>query len=196
MRFIKFLISLGGMAFAISVTEYWADAKNMLNEIHPNLTPILLAVIVSIAVVAYVIGVKKDNSDKREFCKKIHDELMDTLNSLNGMLGRETKEVIIDNKKIHYKHVYLNYLVFDTSINSGEFNLIKSNLQQSIQDIYGKIKIHDEFVRKIVNIELDPEQILVVPDDYYIILNKHEKEMLQEIPVILTKLICTSRRWL
>ncbi|KAG2478955.1 MAG: hypothetical protein NPMRTH1_180002 [Nitrosopumilales archaeon] len=127
----------------------------------------------------------KDKNNDKEIYKKIHTELKDGIESLNGTLDRKTIQYEIEGKKVVYKHIYMNHNVYDGLVNSGDFNQINHELQQPLQDIYGKINIHDDFVKKIVELEDNSS-----PDEYVLILNKYEKELLNEIPPIMEKLKC------
>jgi len=125
----------------------------------------------------------ENDENTKDFYKKIHTELKDGLESLNGTLDRKTRQHEIEEKKIVYKHIYMNHNVYDGLVNSGDFNQINHELQQPLQDIYGKINIHDDFVKKIVELEDNSS-----PDEYVLILNKYEKELLKEIPPTMEKL--------
>lgn len=125
-----------------------------------------------------------DKQNRKEIYKKINEELKDSLDSLNGTLDRITNQYEINGKQVSYKHIYMNYKVFEGFVNSGDFNHIDHQLQQPIQDIYGKITIHNEYVKKIVELKNDPTR----EDEYVLILNENEKELLREIPIIMEKL--------
>lgn len=126
----------------------------------------------------------KNKDNDKELLKKLHEELKDGLDSLNGTLDRITKQFEINGKKVNYKHIYMNYKVFEGLVNSGDFNHIDHKLQQPVQDIYGKINIHNEYVKKIVELESDSAK----EDEYVLILNGCERELLNDIPHLMEKL--------
>lgn len=187
MRYTGLLIAIAGVAFWLAVPEYWEDAKILLNEIHANLTDFILIGLMIAGGLVLVYDYRKSNSEKSDISKKtyqkIHTELKDSLDSLDGTLDRQTIRYEINDKNVNYKHIYMNHKVFDGLVNSGDFNQISHKLQQPLQDIYGKIDIHDEYVKKIVELENDSHE-----EEYVLILNKREKELLKDIPPIMVKL--------
>ncbi|MCE9653408.1 MAG: hypothetical protein K8Q89_10215 [Nitrosarchaeum sp.] len=183
MRFTGFFIALGGVAFWIAIPEYWEGFKKMLNEIHPAIIPIGLVSVMIIGAIVFVYDYrtrKNGSVSNKEVCKKIHGELKDGIESLDGHLDRKTQEHEINGKKVHYKHIYMNHRVYDGYVNSGNFNEIHHTLQQPIQDVYHKITIHDQLVQKIV----DNDYV----DDDVITLNQIEIEMIKEIPSVMESL--------
>ena len=176
-------MTLGGVAFWIAVPEYWEEFKNMLNGIDPNIIPLGLLSLIIIAGVVFVYDyrTRKDGTiDHKEICQNIHTELKDGIESLDGTLPRKTRQHEINGKKIIYKHIYMNHNTFDGYVNSGEFNIINRELQQPIQDIYKKIEIHDEYVKKCKSDPIDNNDVLT--------LNQYEKELLKEIPLVMEDL--------
>ena len=138
-------------------------------------------IITPIGILVYS-NLKKSNNDmQKAIYQKIHEELKDGIESLNGTLDRMTLQHEINGKKINYKHIYMNRKVFDGYINSGEFNTINYKFQQPIQDIYGKIEIHDNLVKKI---ETNGYSL----NTDILNLNKIEKELINEVPLIMEKL--------
>ncbi|MGI0086459.1 MAG: hypothetical protein ACREBI_00655 [Nitrosotalea sp.] len=119
--------------------------------------------------------------EKKELYRKIHEELKDGIESLDNTLERDTYKVEVQGKEIYWKHIFMNHAVYDSLINSGDFNQIDHKLQQPIQNIYGKINIHDEHVRKMND---DDSKI----QEYAIILDKYEKELLKDIPPVMQEL--------
>lgn len=123
---------------------------------------------------------KDESKDKtKNIYNQLYIELKDSLDSLDGILERETYEYTINEKHVAYKHIFMNHKVFDGLVNSGDFNKIDSKLHQPLQDIYGKIEIHDDYVGKIIE---SPS------DDFALVLNKYENELLDEIPPLIEKL--------
>jgi hypothetical protein len=80
--------------------------------------------------------------------------------------------------------MYMNHKGFEGLVNSGDFNQIDHKLQQPIQDIYGKIDIHDEYVKKIVELENGSTK----EEEYVLILNGNEKNLLASIPPVMKEL--------
>lgn len=179
MKFTGFFISLGSIGFWIAITEYWGDFTKVLNEINPVIIPAGLFSLMIVGAIVFFYEYKTRKTDSKEICQKIYGELKDGIESLDGTLDRKTIQHEINGKKINYKHIYMNHKVFDGYVNSGDFNQIHHELQQPIQDIYGKISIHDEFVKKAVDCPID---------DDILILNQYEKELKKEIPPIMEKL--------
>lgn len=182
MRFTGFFIALGGIGFWIAIPEYWEDFRKVFNEIHPAIIPLGLVSVMIIGAIVFVYDyrTRKDVSvSSKEICQKIHEELKDGIESLDGTLDRKTRQHEINGKKINYKHIYMNHKTFDGYVNSGDFNKIKHELQTPLQDVYGKIEIHDKYVKKAEN---------NATDDTVLTLNQYEKELLKEIPPMMKNL--------
>jgi len=126
----------------------------------------------------------RDKGNHTDLFKNLHEELKDSLESLNGTLDRKTIQYEINGKNVNYKHIYMNHAVFDALVNSGDFNHINDKLQQPIQDIYAKIKLHNDYVKKIAELENNSQY----QEEYASILNGYEKESLREIPPMMDKL--------
>lgn len=184
MHFAGLIIAVSGIVLGLVLPDIWTESKTILSEIHPYLAQSIVGGLLITGGIVYFFESRKPSKIQKEICEKIFNELDDGLQSLNGKLDRKTFECEIDGKKIYYKHIYMNYQVYDGYINSGDFNKIDHIIQQPIQDIFGKIKIHNEYVKKIVASELDPCDNL----DYVSILNETEKELLNDIPPIMLKL--------
>ena len=60
-----FLISIGGIAFWIGIHEVWEDAKLFLNELYPNLTYIILGILILVGVFATIYDYKSRRSKKQ-----------------------------------------------------------------------------------------------------------------------------------
>ena len=186
MQFIlKAMMAIGGLAVAVGVDKWFNLVQGYLDSLYPNLSdyvliPLILSVIV-IGIYYYVTSKKNlQDGDIKEICHKIHEELKDGIESLDGTLNRETQQHEINGKKINYKHIYMNRKVFDGYVNSGDFNQIQHELQQPLQDIYLKISIHDDLIKKIVDNEYIIEDIST--------LNQIEREMIKEIPSMMRSL--------
>lgn len=65
MKFMGFLITLAGVAFWITVTEYWDDLKKLLNEIHPAIIPVGLGILITIGIIVFVYDYTSRNSKKQ-----------------------------------------------------------------------------------------------------------------------------------
>ncbi|MDE1765860.1 MAG: hypothetical protein KGI27_06245 [Thaumarchaeota archaeon] len=124
---------------------------------------------------------KHENHEKKELYKKIHEELKDAIESLDNTLERDTYKVEVQGKEIYWKHIFMNHAVYDSSIYSGDFNQIDHKLQQPIQDIYGKINLHYQGVKKIVD---DRENAV----EQAPILDGYEKELRKDIPTVMNEL--------
>jgi predicted PurR-regulated permease PerM len=145
---------------------------------------LMAGIITPIGILVYAHLHKPHKDNLKEIYKRIHGELKDSLDSLDGTLDRTTIQYKINGKLINYKHIYMNHKVFEGLVNSGDFNQIDHKLQQPIQDIYGKIDIHDDYVKKIVELENGSTK----EDEYVLILNGNEKELLSSIPLVMKEL--------
>jgi hypothetical protein len=82
-------------------------------------------------------------------------------------------------------------MTFMSLIFSGQINSLPPKIQQSVQDVFQKIKDHNHYIRKIRNIEdmaTSNEKINLKTDRYYKMLDDVEVELIDEIPKIKEKL--------
>lgn len=127
-----------------------------------------------------------DSRDERfRASKNLHIELNDALNVLNEKRHNNLKGVKLpDGKEILFINRMFNHDFYDSMIFSGKINFLSPNIQQFIQNTFQKIKAHNEYLRKIREIEndvLEDEDSFKKTIQYYVLLEKTEKELLFNI---------------
>ena len=92
------------------------------------------------------------NMEKKQASRNLYEELNDARLTLHG--DREVIKKILDYGKEYEMYcVFLNHDVYDSLIFSGKFNFLNYKLQQSIQDIFSKIKDRNTYIQKLVDYE-------------------------------------------
>ena len=133
---------------------------------------------------------KTENEKERNRpSKNLFTELNDTLEALNG--SEYLTKIKINDNEFYFVRNTLNHDFYDSLINSGKINFLKSELQQPIQDIFQRIKDHNSHMMKIRSIEDNANQnenIDLKTARYYKILEKTESRLLVEIPKMKSKL--------
>ena len=116
----------------------------------------------------------------------------DAMKALDGTIKRTVMEIEIGTKKRYYTLTFMNHDMYDSLIFSGKIHALDIHLQQSVQDIYRRIKGHQEYLKytaqlldsaKLQNIDIDET---VRP--YYKLVTDYEEELEDMIPRVMKKL--------
>lgn len=89
-----------------------------------------------------------------------------------------------------FMNMSLNHDFYDSLIFSGKINFLEPSLQQSVQDVFKRIKMHNEFLiitDRMMDQQLDdsaPEKAY----RYYEWMDKNKVRLKKEIPKITNKL--------
>jgi len=130
-------------------------------------------------------------SERKRASKNLFLELNDALDGLDEN-KHNLKEVILqDGSKAYYMNRGLNHDFYDSLLSSGNISFLKPELQQTIQDSFQKIKDHNLYLRKIIDIADNSkpgEDLLPKYSKYFKILDIIEIDLLKEIPKIKEKL--------
>ena len=146
-----------------------------------------------IAVPAYFIQRYYDeHSEKKRATNNLCRELQDTLEGLNMKLHKEDliSFKVPNGKTFFHINRTLNHDFYDSLVFSGKINFLQPELQQSVQNVFNQIKMHNEytdFIRK--NIEKHPNNIFPkYMYKYFEWLQNNETKLLNVIPIIIKKL--------
>ncbi len=127
--------------------------------------------------------------------QNLYLELWDTLRSLDydkppKNFGRVDMEGRSGKKTLYFMSKYLNHDFYDSLISSGKINFLEPNLQQPTQNIFKRIKMHNEFLANAKRMQ-DQQTDGSVPKQayqYYEWMDEHEVYLSRKIPGMMTKL--------
>lgn len=153
-----------------------------------------VATILTVFISAYK-HFKDKNSEKVRASQNLYLELWDTLRSLDydkspENFGRVYLEGSTERKTLYFMSRSLNHDFYDSLIASGKINFLDPDLQQPIQNIFKRIKMHNEFL-DIVKRMQDQQDSSSVPEQayqYYEWMDEHEVFLSREIPPMMKKL--------
>ena len=137
---------------------------------------------------------KNRDKDRKQASKNLYLELKDTLNSLDGQKHQsDSYSVNIKNEKGNDVEVYFinrdfNHDVYDSMVSSGRINLLEPELQQPIQDIFKRIKMHNKFLAATRDMGTLDDPIPKESHPYYEWMDKNEIRLKNEIEGMLGKL--------
>ena len=161
MRFTGIFIAIAGVAFWLTVPEYWEDAKIMLNEIHPNLTDIILITLMIIGSLVFVYDYrtrKSENQTNNVEIQSATQEQKEHMIDLMNIYKRICKAVIRDERRNEYEIVFpkqfKEFTSFDAEITNKEF--IKSEHWQTdyvSQEYIHNYRDYDYFEDAIKHLE-------------------------------------------
>ena len=111
---------------------------------------VAVATILTVLVSAYK-HFKDKNNEKMRASQNLHLELDDTLRSLDYDKSPEDFCRVdahgrAEKKFLYFMSKFLNHDFYDSLISSGRINFLEPALQQPMQNIYKRIKMHNEFL--------------------------------------------------
>lgn len=148
----------------------------------------------SVIIVSVIKYFKNRNKDRKQASKNLYLELKDTLNSLDGQKHKsDSYSVNIKNEKGEDAEVYFinrdfNHDVYDSMVFSGRINLLEPELQQPIQDIFKRIKMHNKFLAATREMGTLEDPVPKESHPYYEWMDKNEIRLKGEIERMLGKL--------
>ncbi len=159
-----------------------------------NLAAVVTILSLGISSILYFVKRWHDTStEKRRASKNLYTELDDALDGLDEKIyTNDLRKIKLNDKDYAYfMNRRLNHDFYDSLIFSGKINFLKSELQQSVQDIFQIIKDHNFYLKKIRDIEDNArvgDDISSITKRYYEQLDKDEKSLLERIPKMKEKL--------
>ena len=176
----------------IQISE-WLEFFVNNNPLLVNIASLLTALAVVIAPLSYVIKISwSKRTEKTTISRTLCEELENAMKALDGRAKRKVMEIKIGEKKRYYTLTFMNYDIYDSLIFSGKIHTLDIRLQQSVQDIYRRIKGHQEYLKyaaqlmnsaKLQGINIDKT---VLP--YYRLVADYEEELDDMIPQVMKKL--------
>ena len=133
----------------------------------------------------------KEERERKRASNNICRELQDTLEGLdrnkhyNRAIDFETKH----GQKVFFMNRLFNHGFYDSLIFSGKINFLEPDLQQSVQNIFRIIKMHNEYLK--LTEKMSQEKQETFPEEtykYYIWMDEQEKQLLKHIPIMIEKL--------
>ena len=156
-----------------------------------NYASIATTLVVIYSVIKYF---KNRNKDRKQASKNLYLELKDTLRSLDGQkhesdsYGVNIKNKEGKNEKVYFINRDFNHDVYDSMVFSGRINLLEPELQQPIQDIFKRIKIHNRYLTATREMGTLDDPVPKESYSYYEWMNKNEIRIKDEIEDMLEKL--------
>lgn len=152
-----------------------------------------VATIITVAVSAFKYF-KHKHTETARASQNLYLELEDTLASLDGRLHprnfyKVSMTVNESNKIAYFMDRSLNHDFYDSLIYSGRINFLDPPLQQRIQDIFKRIKLHNEYVDVVRRMmEHNDNNVPIAAYKYCEWMDNAEKHLQQELPKILESL--------
>lgn len=131
---------------------------------------------------------QKEIDERTRASENLHGELGDALDALDAVKYKDDFWTLeFGDKEVQYMNRSLNHDIYDSLIFSGKINFLRHNLQQKIQDIFKRIKVHNDYITKIREME-DKKDNEDKTYDYYKRLEDIEKILLTDVPIAMKKL--------
>ena len=157
-----------------------------------------LGSILSLGAIAITYVVKQIQKDKQEkqyrarVSKNLHTELIDTLESLDREKHKEDacSFKIDDKQEIFFMNRRFNHDFYDSLIFSGHINFLRPELQQQVQNIFNRIKTHNNYLDLVMRMQ-DEARGNTIPKKtykYYVWMDKNEVSLSKDIDNMLKKL--------
>ena len=165
----------------------------MENHILTNIASVLTAGVLIITPLTYVIKRwLNDNKLRKEISHSLHEELKDCIDAIDENTKRDQMDIVIKDNKKRYTLTFMNHDMYDSLIFSGKIQALNIELQQDIQSIFRKIKLHHKYLEYATKLrdeaKLNNKNIDDTTGPYYGMIADYESELLESIPRIRKKL--------
>ena len=133
---------------------------------------------------------RKEEEERSRISRNLYGELHDALDGLDEQKHEQDFKVLkMPNKEdVYFMNRFLNHDIYDSLINSGKINFLTHELQQEVQDIFSMIKKHNYYLTLTSEIQDREKKITESAYFYFELIGKYEKELLEKIPDMMTKL--------
>ncbi len=164
--------------------------------------PIALAVSLLIPLLIYFIKKRYDwQSENYRASKSLCKEMDDAYTYLTSKDEEYAREAFLPNgRTVKFVNFLLNHDSYDSLIYSGKITFLRSGLQQHVQDVFQRIKLHNSTLYRILDIddhESCEDTIKYKTAKYYEFLEGIESELREKIVAVREKLDAEMRRnWL
>ncbi len=127
--------------------------------------------------------------ERERTSKNLYGELFDTLSAIKGdTFPKDLLDVEFNGKTLTFTNRFLNHDIYDSLIFSGGIKFLDSELHQKTQNIFNMIKNHNHYLRLTIENRGRDEKISRATMQYYVLLDKYERRLLDEIPFMMTHL--------
>ena len=128
-----------------------------------------------------------DMTEGQRASMSLYMELQDTIQGLDSNKHPDLRVVSIQDRPVYFMSRLLNHDVYDSLVNSGKITFIDVELQQSIQDVFQRVKDHNMALR---NIRVMQESNMTPSSAYHLYrrLEDLEHVLLDNIPRIMQDL--------
>ena len=127
--------------------------------------------------------------ERRRTSKNLYGELFDTLSAIKGdTFPRDLIDVDFGGKTFTFTNRFLNHDIYDSLIFSGGIKFLDSELHQKTQNIFNMIKNHNHYLRLALENRDKDNKISKATMQYYVLLDKYERQLLDEIPHVMDHL--------
>ena len=138
-------------------------------------------------------GAKKqqENDERDRASRNLYGELSDALNAIKGeKLPADLLTLKTGEKALTFTNRFLNHDIYDSLIFSGKVSFLRWELQQKIQDIFKRIKHHNDYLKLVIEIMAKYEDADIPMDaiKYYELLDNDEEFLIMKIPNMMGKL--------
>ena len=126
--------------------------------------------------------------ERKRASRNLHGELYDTLHAIEGdEFPEDLIDVTANGRKITFTNRFLNHDIYDSLVFSGEVKFLDYEIHQKIQDIFNMIKRHNHYLGLTIE-SRDNEKISKAVMLYYELLDKYERQLLEDIPGMIRQL--------
>ena len=122
----------------------------------------------------------------------MYAELQDALQALDGTVKSQVMEIDVKGKKTYYTLAFIHYDMYDSLIFSGKIQLLDIAMQQEIQNVFRKIKKHQEYLQYVSQLrdrsKMQDVNIDETAAPYYKLIASYESEIERLVPKIMGEL--------
>ena len=133
--------------------------------------------------------IKLEKEKTKQAFNSLRTELEDTHSALSG----DKQKFSYKGKTVEFTDRYLNHNIYDSLNATGAILYINHVQQQKIQNIVKKIKMHNEYLKKAVDITIEnvddnvPDETYRLVFQYYLIVQKYEYGLSDDIHKIINE---------
>lgn len=135
---------------------------------------------------------QEEEKERKQASQNLYGELQDTLDSLDRTkFPKDASTLEIKGQPdIFFMNRDLNHDFYDSLVFSGKINFLRHELQQEVQDVFKRIKMHNEYLTLVMKMQ-DEQEDNSIPEKtykYYKWMDHTEVVLAKEIPEIQKKL--------
>ena len=194
------VVAIGSGATIIGVIIVILSMEYGISNVSSGATIIGVVVAISALGLSYWKFLQDKDAEKKRASKNLHTELADALRGLDeerfpdSQLCIKIKEDGEENdesvRTLYFMNRILNHDFYDSLVFSGKINSLEPEFQQPIQDIFRRIKTHNEYLTRIDHM-IERQGDGIAPKSayrYFKWMDKNEPELKETIRSIMKKL--------